>query len=185
MLALIVVSILIGFALIFLIRRSSPPIAMEPAYYEESPAALEPLGELHPEEFKELCLRLLEVWGLEAHEVLSEEPGKLDIVAAHPHPVLGGTYLVHGILAPTDQIVDSAPVIGLSDTVRHERALKGILITTGYFSQEVDKILEGSPVELINCKRLADLLEEYGIQPPTPPRLTSVGDGEDGDEGHQ
>lgn len=183
MLALIVVSILIGFALIFFLRRGTPPIAMESAYYEEPLADLGPLGGLHPEEFKELCLRLLEAWGLKVREVLSEEPGKLDIVAVHPHAVLGGTYLVHGILAPPNQIVDSAPVIGLSDTVRHERAMKGILITTGYFSQEVDKILEGSPVELINCRRLADLLEEYGIRARAP-RLTSIMDGEDGDEGH-
>ena len=41
--------------------------------------------------------------------------------------------------------------------------MKGIFMTTGYFSQEVDKILEGAPVELINRDRLADLLEEHGI----------------------
>lgn len=41
--------------------------------------------------------------------------------------------------------------------------MKGIFITTGFFSQEVDKIAEGAPVELINRDRLAELLEEYGI----------------------
>ncbi len=86
MLGLIIVSILIGFALIFLIRRSAPPIAMEPAYYEEPPAALEPFGELHPEEFKELCLRLLEAWSLEAREVFSEEPREAGHCRCPPAP---------------------------------------------------------------------------------------------------
>lgn len=163
MLAIIIVSTILGFVLIFTLKRSTPPIAMEEAYYREPPSAVTVLSELLPEEFRALCLELVEAAGLRVQSVESEERGKVDITAALDHPLLGGTYLVHALLSPLDQIVDSAPVIGLSDTVRHERAMKGIFITTGYFSQEVNKILEGAPVELINRDRLADLLNQYGI----------------------
>ncbi len=164
MLAIIIVSTILGFILIFLVKRSSPPIAMEEAYYrrDETPQ-ITALGELVPEEFKEVCVDLVEAIGLRVQSVESEERGTVDITAEFEHPLLGGTYLIHGLLSPTDEIVDSAPVIGLSNAVHHEQAMKGIFITTGYFSQEVDKILEGAPVELINRDRLADLTEEYGI----------------------
>lgn len=163
MLAIIVISIILGFVLIFLVKRSAAPIAMEAAYYRQPTPQAAALGDLLPEEFKEICVELAEAVGLKVRSVESEEPGRVDITAELDHPVLGGTYLLFGLLAPTDQVVDSAPVIGLSNAVHHERAMKGIFITTGYFSQEVDKILEGAPVELVNRDRLANLMEEYGV----------------------
>ncbi len=105
----------------------------------------------------------------------------LDITAVSDHPVLGGTYLINGLLSPIDQIVDSAPVISLSSAVHQERAMKGIFITAGFFSQEVDKIVEGAPVELINRDRLADLLEEYGIA-RLEERLIEKNPGENGEK---
>ncbi|HJM43750.1 MAG: restriction endonuclease [Nitrospinota bacterium] len=163
MLVIIAVSTILGFILIFLLKRSSTPIAMEEAYYRQDAPGTAALGEMVPEEFKEICVDLVEAVGLRVQSVESEEPGVIDITAFYDHPVLGGTYLVNGLLSPTDQVVDSAPVIGLSSAVHQERAMKGIFITTGFFSQEVDKIAEGAPVELINRDRLAELLEEYGI----------------------
>ena len=59
--------------------------------------------------------------------------------------------------------------------------MKGIFITTGFFSQEVDKIVEGAPVELINRDRLADLLEEHGIA-RMEKRLTEQNPGEHREE---
>jgi restriction endonuclease Mrr len=179
MLAIITVSIVLGFILIFLVKRSTPPIAMEEAYYQESTPEVSALTELLPEEFREICVDLVEAWGLRIQSVNTEDRGALDITAEFDHPILGGTFLVQGLLSPMDQIVDSGPVIGLSNAVHHEQAMKGIFITTGFFSQEVDKILEGAPVELINRDRLAELLEEYGIAKATD-RLTGQGPPENG-----
>ena len=88
---------------------------------------------------------------------------EIDILARHPAPVTGGDYIVHGILVPEGEFVSSIRVIGLSDTVRAERALKGILVTTGYFTEEVRKYAEGAPLELINVARLRELLKEHGF----------------------
>ncbi len=130
MLAIITVSIVLGFILIFLVKRSTPPIAMEEGFYQESGPAASALTELLPEEFREICVDLVEAWGLRIQSVNSEERGALDIEAELDHPILGGTYLVQGLLSPMDQIVDSGPVIGLSNTVHHERAMKRILPTS-------------------------------------------------------
>ena len=163
MLFIIAVSMILGFILIFLLKHSSAPIAMEEAFYRQDAPGMAALGEMLPEEFKEICVDLVEAVGLRVQSVESEEPGVINITAVYDHPVLGGTYLVSGLLSPTDQVVDSAPVLGLSSAVHQERAMKGIFITTGFFSQEVDKIMEGAPVELINRDRLVGLLEEHGI----------------------
>ncbi len=179
MLVIITVSIILGFILIFLVKRSAPPIAMEKAYYEQSAPEASALTDLLPEEFRDLCVELVEAWGLRVQSVNSEERGAVDITAELDHPILGGTYLVQGQLSPMDQIVDSGPVIGLSNTVHHERAMKGIFITTGFFSQEVNKILEGAPVELINRDRLAEVMDQYGITNAANP-LTGQGPPENG-----
>jgi restriction endonuclease Mrr len=182
MLAIIFVSIVLGFILIFLVKRAAPPIAMEEAYYQRQVTPeVSALGDVLPEEFKEICVDLAEAMGLRVESVDSEGPGIFDITAHLDHPVLGGTILINGMLSPTDEIVDSAPIIGLSNTVHHERAMKGIFITTGYFSQEVDKILEGAPVELVNRDRLANLLKEYGIAAGEP-RLVEQNPGENGQD---
>ncbi len=163
MVVIITISTILGFVLIFLLKRSSAPIAMEKAYYQQDPVQGSAIEELPPEEFKEICVDLVEALGLQVTSVEMSVAGNVDITALMEHPILGGTYLVNGVLSPMDQIVDSASVIGLSSAVHQEQAMKGIFITTGYFSQEVDKILEGAPVELINRDRLTNLLEEHQI----------------------
>ena len=44
-----------------------------------------------------------------------------------------------------------------------QRATKGIFITTGFFSEEVPKLVEGPPLELINGQRLRQILGEYRV----------------------
>ena len=128
MLFIIAVSMILGFILIFLLKHSSAPIAMEEAFYRQDAPGMAALGEMLPEEFKEICVDLVEAVGLRVQSVESEEPGVINITAVYDHPVLGGTYLVSGLLSPTDQVVDSAPVLGLSSAVHQERAMKGIFI---------------------------------------------------------
>ena len=101
---------------------------------------------------------------VEVHWVNEEE---IDILAHNPVPILGGDYIIHGILVPEGDFVNSIRVIGLSDTVRAERALKGILISTGYFTEEVQKYSEGAPMELINVSRLREILQAHDMAWPS------------------
>ena len=96
---------------------------------------------MSPQAFERMLVDLLESMNMRIVEIHWVNEEEIDILAHNPAPILGGDYIIHGILVPEGDFVNSIRVIGLSDTVRAERALKGILISTGYFTEEVQKIL--------------------------------------------
>ena len=168
MFALVIISILIGIVLILLTSRSSSPeIPVEADALEaDKPEGVSAMEGLTFEEFLNLCLRLLEAMGLifETPKPINER--EFDINALHPQPLLGGTYVVHGIYSIDGRPISSTRVIALADTVKAERASKGICITNGYFAAEVGKYKEGPPLELINARRFKELMDQYGIALP-------------------
>lgn len=163
MFILVTLAILAGLALILLINRASPPVAVEKAYYQPRGVEQQRLERLAPEQFERLCIRLLEEMGLVINSFNSNKRGTIDITAVNPQPITGGNYIVHCILAAPNEPIDSTRIIALSDTVRAEGASKGIFITTGFFSEEVPKLIEGPPLELINGQRLRLILGEHRI----------------------
>jgi hypothetical protein len=166
--ALVIISFLIGIVLILLTSRSSSPEipAEADALAGDKPEGVAAMEGLTFEEFRNLCLRLLEAMGLifESPKPINER--EFDINALHPQPLLGGTYVVHGIYSIDGRPIPSTRVIALADTVKAERASKGICITNGYFAAEVGKYKEGPPLELINARRFKELMDQYGIALP-------------------
>jgi restriction system protein len=160
---LVTLAILAGVALILLINRSATPVAVEKAYYQPRGVEQQRLERLAPEQFERLCIRLLEQMGLVISSFSSNKRGSIDITAVNPQPIIGGDYVIHCLLASPDEPIDSTRIIALSDTVRAEGASKGIFITTGFFSEEVPKLIEGPPLELINGQRLRQILGEHRI----------------------
>ncbi|MFQ5895050.1 MAG: restriction endonuclease [Nitrospinota bacterium] len=164
MLAIIAISIALGFVLILFLKRTTSNIAAEPGFYSaQEDLETRSLRTLGPEEFEFLLQQLLEEMGLRVIESEWVNEREIDIRARNPQPLIGADYIVHGILVPEGEVVGSPRVIGLSDTVRAERAAKGILITTGFFSEETAKYQEGAPLELINLPRFKELLKQHHI----------------------
>lgn len=163
MFILVTVAILLGLGLILLINRSALPVAAEKAYYQPRGIEQQRLERLAPEQFERLCLRLLEQMGLSIASCHSNTQGEIDITAVNPQPITGGSYIVRCTLTPPEVPINSTQIIALSDTVLAERASKGIFITTGFFSEEVPKLTEGPPLELINGQRLRQILGDYRI----------------------
>src|SRR5574337_1522624 len=163
MFILVTTAILLGLGLILLLSRSSLPVAVEKAYYQPRGVEQQRLERLAPEQFEHLCVRLLEQMGLSITSCHRNTQGEIDITAVNPQPITGGSYIVRCILTPPEAPVNSTQIIAMSDTVRAERASKGILITTGFFSEEVPKLTEGPPVELINGQRLRQIMGEHRI----------------------
>jgi len=160
---IVAVSILLGFLAIMLVNRASPPLAAEKDFYREKSQTVQTLEELSLPRFEKICLALLEELGLVINSSTSDREWLIEISAFNPQPITGGEYLVHCYLAPKGQPVESMRVIALSNTVKAEGASKGIFITNGYFSEEVAKLFEGPPIELINGQRLSKILQEYRI----------------------
>ena len=52
---------------------------------------------------------------------------------------------------------------GFLDTVKGEGASRGILITTGYFSNEAINLIEDEPVELVNVVSFISYLKKFGL----------------------
>ena len=78
-------------------------------------------------------------------------------------PIVGGKYLALCIFEPPHQQVDLFKVKGFIDTVKGEGAARGIVITTGYFSDDAQKALDDDPVELVNVVSFLSYLKKFDI----------------------
>ena len=167
MIELVFFAMLLGFLTIFLVKRTSSNIALEKdAETTGNDQEIRALRRMTQGDFEVVVKSLLEDMNLRIVSSTWVNDEEIDILAHNPTPVIGGDYIVHGILVPEGAFVDSIRVIGLSDTVRAERALKGILISTGYFTEEVNKYTEGAPMELINVSSLRKILRQRGLPWP-------------------
>ncbi len=164
MLELVVFALFVGFVLIFFVKRTTTNVALEEAAGKmENDKDIQVLRSISSESFEKMIREILDDLGMQVLETNWVNNREIDILANNPIEIVGGNYIVHGILVPEGEYVSSIRVIGLSDTVRAEAALKGILITTGYFSEEVQKYSEGAPMELINVNRLKEILVSRGL----------------------
>jgi len=163
MFMLVTVAILLGLGLILLLNRSAPPVAIEKAYYQPRGVEQQQLERLVPEQFERLCLRLVEQMDLSVTGCHRNTHREVDIIAVNSRPITGGCYIVRCVLIPPELPIHSTQIIAFSSTVLAERALKGIFITTGFFSEEVPKLAEGPPIELINGQRLWQMMRDYRI----------------------
>jgi hypothetical protein len=161
MFLLVVVSLLIGFLVIAWAGRAAHRPVAEPEAAQ--PGRGEALDGLSLADLERLCTQLLAEVGLVVNTCARSGPRDLEISALNPQPIIGGDYLIRCVLAPPGQLVGAGEVSALGDSVRAERAAKGIFITTGYFAEDVQKIQEGPPLELINRRRLQELLDAHRI----------------------
>jgi hypothetical protein len=160
---LVALSILAGFILIAIAGRSPVQHVADRPTGEHGDMAQALLESLSVTQFEAVCLRLLEELGLVINGPVRRHPQEIEISAVNPQPLIGGDVLVHCVLAQAGRPVDSSAVQSLASTVRADGAAKGILITNGYFAEEVGPLSEGPPIELVNAPRLQKLLEEHRI----------------------
>jgi hypothetical protein len=160
---LVTLSILAGFILIAIAGRSPVQHVADRPTGEHGDMAEAVVESLSLPQFETLCLRLLEELGLVINGPVRRGAQELEISAVNPQPLIGGDVLVHCVLAQDARPVDSTAVVSLANTVKADGAAKGILITNGYFAEEVGPLSEGPPIELVNAQRFRKLLEEHQI----------------------
>jgi len=161
MFLLVLLSLAVGFLLIAVLVFAKPS---RPAVEREGrrPEAASGFGHLTMADFERLCLALVEEMGLVVSSYVRNGPRELEIAAVNPQPITGGDFVVH-CTHPEDGFVAAARVNILRDQVKGEQAAKGIFITTGFFAEETSKVAEGPPLELINAKRLRELMRDYRL----------------------
>lgn len=120
---------------------------------------------LDQEQFEKACVAVVEGMRLEIDEIHRSIPSRLDMIARNPTPIVGGRFLIHCLYADPAEIVTSAQIIEFSNMVLQERLSKGILMTTGSFTQEIPAIGELAPIEFIDGPALEGLMEKYRVRP--------------------
>jgi len=151
----------IGIILILLLKNVSPPPPQEQIYFDNPDD--KPFYLLDSEAFKEKCLEFLGKFNLEyKHSVWANEQ-ELEIDMLDETPVVGGKYLALCIFDPPHQQVDLFKVKGFIDSVKGEGAARGIVITTGYFTEDAKKVLDEDPVELVNVVSFLSYLKKFDI----------------------
>ena len=111
--------------------------------------------------FENLCCLLLKQIGFFVETTSITGDGGIDLIAISDAPFFKGKYIVQ--CKRYKGSVGVAFVRDLYGVVTDEKANKGILITTGYFSTSAIDFAAGKNIELIDGEHLRTLLYEYGL----------------------
>ncbi|MCD4713993.1 MAG: restriction endonuclease [Clostridiales bacterium] len=112
-------------------------------------------------EFENLIHELLVKMGFEVETTKVTGDGGIDLVAYNKQPILKGKYVIQ--CKRWKSTVGEPVLRDLYGAVTHERASKGILVTTGKFTKNAIDFSEGKPLELIDNDEIRRLLEEYSV----------------------
>lgn len=132
------------------------------------------LIDLTPEAFEHLITNLFNAMKFEAYPTQRSKDGGVDCIAYYKKSVVGGKYVIQAKRWTNTVQVDA--VRDLFGAMDHERANKGILITTSTFGPACHKFADGKPLQLIDGSGLLALIEEYTdlkvkiVIPPRSPR---------------
>lgn len=110
-------------------------------------------------EFEGFCKRLLETMGFEVQQTKESGDGGIDLVAYNHKPLFEGTYIVQ--CKRYKGSIGEPTIRDLYGVITSERANKGILITTGYFTNSAISFAAGKNIELIDGEKLNKLLNDF------------------------
>ena len=152
----------LGFLLIFLIKKTSKRLSGEAA-----PPLPLPLQNLNFDEFYQMSCQLLEKLGLKINDSYRDSDLEADIYAENPTPLIGGPVIVHLHLYPEDGRITSVDVMNFAGNLVGERRGKGIYLTTGNFAPEVGTLPELPPMDMIDGEELYRLLQQHNLITPS------------------
>jgi len=155
------VAFAIGIVLILLLKNVSPPPPQEQIHFENPED--KPYYLIDREAFKEKCLEFLGKFNLEYKHSIWANEQELEVDMFDETPIVGGKYLALCIFNPPHSLVDLFKVKGFLESVKGEGAARGIVITTGYFSDDAKKALDEDPVELVNVVTFLKYLKKFDI----------------------
>ena len=112
-------------------------------------------------EFENICKKLIENMGFSVETTKASGDGGIDLIAYNHEPVLSGKYIIQ--CKRYSGSVGEPIIRDLYGVITSERANKGILMTTGYFTKSAIAFAEGKPIELIDGEQLDALLKRHGV----------------------
>jgi restriction system protein len=173
----IAIAIILGFLVIFAMKRVPAPVSQEQRDAGFGDGQAPPPLRLSLDRFEWLCGRLLQEVGLEIERSTTAGRRQVEVMAVNAAPIVGGRYVIHGELLQAGEVVEAVQVLTLLDAVKGEGASKGVLMTNGFFSDEASTAAVGGPIELINGLRFKELLQGFALLPAASQEFQSeIGD---------
>jgi restriction system protein len=123
------------------------------------------LADMDWEEFEHLVTNLFDKYFQnfgEARVTRRSREGGVDGVIFDSDPIRGGKYLVQA--KRYNDIVPPSAVRELAGAISHERATRGILITTSYFGPDSKSFADENNIKLIEGSELVYMLDECGYK---------------------
>ncbi len=117
------------------------------------------LIDLTPKAFETVIRDLFQAMGFDTYQTRPSRDGGVDCVAHYTQSVVGGKYIIQA-----KRYIHRVPVEDVRDlagALDHERASKGILVTTSDFTKAGYQFADGKPIELINGNGLLALIKEH------------------------
>lgn len=112
-------------------------------------------------EFENICKNLIENMGFSVETTKASGDGGIDLIAYNHEPVLSGKYIIQ--CKRYSGSIGEPIIRDLYGVITSERANKGILMTTGYFTKSAIAFAEDKPIELIDGEQLDALLKRHGV----------------------
>ena len=122
------------------------------------------LADMSGAEFELLVQDLVHKMGFETQLTKASGDGGIDIVAYNHQPFLEGKYIIQCKRWNTNSKIGEPTLRDLYGVITSERANKGILVTTSYFTSSAIDFAEDKPIELIDGDKLNSLLKKYSIR---------------------
>ena len=110
-------------------------------------------------EFEIFCQTLVEKMGFTTEGTKASGDGGIDILAYNKKTLLSGKYIIQ--CKRYKGSVGEPIIRDLYGVVSSERANKGILMTTGYFTKQAIAFAENKQIELIDGEELKRLMDTY------------------------
>lgn len=124
------------------------------------------LAAMNWEDFEHLVRELFErefaSAGAEVRVTRASRDGGVDAVVLDPDPIRGGKFVIQA--KRYTNLVPVAAVRELWGTMSHERAAKGILVTTATFGPDAYEFAKDKPMTLLDGSNLLYLLEKHGTR---------------------
>lgn len=131
-------------------------------YLASIPGFSDVIGSMSGADFERLISSLLKKMGFVAEMTKASGDGGIDIEATLDKPIVGGRYLIQCKRFAPGSLVGSPTVREFYGALIADRkAAKGILVTTSGYSEPAKKFAENLPIELIDGRMLAELLNQH------------------------
>ncbi|NLB78155.1 MAG: restriction endonuclease [Clostridiaceae bacterium] len=123
---------------------------------------IDQINSLTGREFEELIYRILIKMGFRANITQTTGDGGIDIEAYYDGPIFSGKYLVQ--CKRWKNVVGEPIIRDFYGTLVAAKALKGIIITSSYFSKQAHEFASGKNMELIAQDELIKFINISDIQ---------------------